>query len=378
MRVAVVGAGIGGLVTAIGLQADGHDVTVYEQREDAGAIGAGLTLFGNAFGALDAIGLGDRIRSISTDALGRLRSGQRRPSGRWLLSGPPSDQAVVRSLHRADLNGTLTKMLDAGSLQLRTKVTVSADGRPMVRTNSHEEAFDLVVAADGLRSDARRRWGLDGGLRYAGYTAWRGVTASRGHWADEAGETWGRGARFGMVPLPDGRVYWYATRSTAPDADVGEAHEFLLEQFAAWHRPIREVIDGTPPADVLRHDIYDLARLPRSFVHGRGILLGDAAHAMTPDLGQGAGQAIEDAVTLVLLVRKLMRNGGVDVDSVLRRYDHVRHPRTRELWRRSRALGMVAQLSSPLGASVRDAVLYATPATVTNRAMNRLQQWPEV
>lgn len=378
MRVAVVGAGIGGLVTAIGLQADGHDVTVYEQREDAGAIGAGLTLFGNAFAALDAIGLGDQIRQISTDALGRIRSGQRRPSGRWLLCVPPSDQATVRSLHRADLHGTLTPMLDAGSLRLRTKVTVPSDGRPMVRTDSHAEAFDLVVAADGLRSDTRRRWGLDRGLRYAGYTAWRGITASRGHWTDEVGETWGRGARFGMVPLPDGRVYWYATRSTVPDAELGEAHEFLLNHFAVWHSPIREMISGTPAADVLRHDIYDLARMPQSFIHGRGVLLGDAAHAMTPDLGQGAGQAIEDAVTLVLLVRKSARNHSVDLDSVLRRYDRLRRPRTQEFWRRSRAVGRIAQMSNPLGANVRDAVLYATPATVMTPAMNRLHQWPEV
>ncbi len=376
MRVAVVGAGIGGLVTASGLQADGHEVTVYEQRAEPGAVGAGLTLFGNALGALDAIGLGDCVRQISSDAIGRLRSGQRRPSGQWLVSLPSSMPVTVRSLHRSDLHRALLELLAKNTLRLGVTATVSPDGVPGIEVDGDMETFDLVVAADGLRSDARRLWDLDRGVRYAGFTAWRGVTASRGHLADEAGETWGLGARFGIVPLPDERVYWFATLSTPAGVTFDDDRGILRETFGSWHRPIPEIIEATPNDDILQHDIHDLAELPPSFVTRRGVLLGDAAHAMTPDLGQGAGQAIEDAATLILLLRQVHDNSSaLDLDAALSRYDQLRRTRTRTLWRRSRLAGQLGQISNPLHAHLRNAALTAMPAALMAHSMKNVQRW---
>lgn len=372
MRIGIVGAGIGGLVTAAGLSADGHDVTVYERRDEPGAVGAGLTLFANAFAALDAILLGDVVRSVSSDVVGRLRSGQRQPSGRWLLSLTPSQVPAVRSLHRADLHRALTDRLQGAVLRSGCAATVSPDGEPAVEVDGLEERHDLVIAADGLRSEARHLWGLDRGLRYAGYTAWRGVTASSGHLADEAGETWGRGSRFGIVPLPDDRVYWFATLSTDPGGRDARAHETLRALFGTWHAPIDELLDATTSDAVLRHDIYDLAAFPRSFIRHRGVLLGDAAHAMTPDLGQGAGQAIEDAATIVVLLRGAAAAG---IDTVLEQYDRLRRSRTRKMWQRSRLAGKVAQSQGALSAGLRDAALRAAPAAVMTSATNRLLDW---
>lgn len=372
MRIGIVGAGIGGLVAAAALQSDNHDVRVYERRDDAGSIGAGLTLFGNAFAALDAIGLGDLVRSVSSTAIGRLRSGQRQPSGRWLISLPPSETPSVRSLHRADLHRALVQHLMPGTLHLSHAARVSADGAPVVRADGGEDHFDLVIAADGIRSDARARWGLDRGLRYAGYTAWRGVTTSTGHLSDEAGETWGQGARFGIVPLPDDRVYWFATYQTPPGGTDLDAVATLRQLFGTWHAPIAELLDATDPETILRHDIYDLARFPNSFRHGRGVLLGDAAHAMTPDLGQGAGQAIEDAATLTLLLRGVQPH---NLNRILHRFDRIRRPRTRGLWRQSRLTGRVAQTTNPLATALRDVALRATPSSLLAGAMTRVQQW---
>lgn len=149
----------------------------------------GLTLFGNAFAALDTTGLGELVRSISSDAAGKLRSGQRQPSGRWLVSLPPSDAPSVQSLHRADLHQALVNRLGSDTLLPGRSVRVAPDGTSVVSVDGREKDFDVVIAADGLRSKARKRWGLDRRLRYAGYAAWRGVTASRGHLADEGGET---------------------------------------------------------------------------------------------------------------------------------------------------------------------------------------------
>ncbi|PJJ55381.1 FAD-dependent monooxygenase [Compostimonas suwonensis] len=371
MRVAVIGAGTGGLTIAAGLGGEGHEVVVYERRVEPGAVGAGLTLFGNAFGALDAIGLGDIVREVSSDAIARMRAGQRTPSGDWLVSMPSAMVPTLRSLHRAELHRALVGALPAGSLQLGQGATVAADGQPVVRVDGAEEGFDLVIAADGLRSDARALLGLDRGVRYAGYTAWRGVTVSGVNVHGEAGETWGRGRIFGIVPLPDERVYWFATESTAAGQHADDERETVRERFGNWHPPILACIDATTATAVLRHDIYDLARIPATFVKGRTVLLGDAAHGMTPNLGQGAGQAIEDAATLTLL----LRSG--ELDAALSRYDELRRKRTRVIWRQSRLMGKAAQASHPIGAGIRDALLRATPSAFMGRATQSIQRWTE-
>src|SRR5262249_4179137 len=176
------------------------------------------------------------------------------------------------------------------------------DAGPRVRAASAAgaaaHAADLVVGADGLRSPLRSRlFASLPGPRYSGDTSWRGVTAGPGPAPGGGGGTWGRGERVGLVPMADGRVYWYATGNDAEGRTFPDEHAEVRRRFGGWHRPIAGVIDATSPAAVLHHDICWLPPLPR-FTAGRVALLGDAAHAMTPDLGQGACQAIEDAVVL--------------------------------------------------------------------------------
>lgn len=370
MRVGVVGAGIGGLTVAAGLAADGHEVVVFDRRDEPGAVGAGLTLFRNAFGALDSIGLGDRIRVISSDAISQMQAGQRVPSGDWLVAMPPVAMSSIRSLHRGELHRALVDALPRSALRLGLDVAVAVDGSPTITAGGEVESFDLVVAADGIRSESRARLGLDRGVRYAGYSTWRGVSSTAVDVHGEAGETWGRGHIFGIVPLPDDRIYWFATESTARGQSSLDERQAVIERFAHWHAPIRAVIEATPADSILRHDIYDLKHLPTTFVTGRTVLLGDAAHGMTPNLGQGAGQAIEDAATLILLLR-----GRADIESALRRYDELRRKRTRRIWSQSRVTGKVAQASQPLAAALRDALLRAVPPSAANRGIVRLQEW---
>jgi 2-polyprenyl-6-methoxyphenol hydroxylase-like FAD-dependent oxidoreductase len=374
MKITVIGAGIAGLVAASGLQRDGHDVTVHERRTDITPDGAGLTLFQNAFEALDLVDLGDSIRGISSDAIASMRSGQRAPSGDWLLSVPTGSAPPLRSIHRADLHSTLLGHLRPGTVHTGSTATVSVDGLSPIRTNTDPEATDLVIVADGIHSRNRTALGLDTGLRYAGCTAWRGLTTDPVDIHNEAGETWGRGQLFGIVPLPDERVYWFATCNTPADSTFPNERAAVQQLFGEWHAPIPDLIKATAPDHLIRHDIYDLATPLPSFTRGRTVLIGDAAHGMTPNLGQGAGQGIEDAATLAVLLRGTSPD---QLDGVLEKYTELRHHRTTSVMKRSRLVGRVAQLSNPALVHVRNAALRLTPGATMAKTTDGITQWPQ-
>ncbi|MEV5650048.1 FAD-dependent monooxygenase [Nocardia sp. NPDC052254] len=368
MRVIVVGGGIGGLAAGIALRRRGHEVQVWERTTEIGAAGSGLTLWPNGLRALDAIGLGDPVRAR---AMVDTEGGIRDRSGRWLSRTDTAKMAArhgsVVAVHRADLFDILRAAL--GPDRLRPGVTVTGIEGDRVRYDGGTESADLVVGADGLRSTVRAA--VCPGARpprYAGYTAWRMITRPLPP-LREGGEIWGSGERFGVVPLPDGRVYLFGV-ADAPEGGHRPGGEFaeVRRRFGAWPDPIGRLLTEVPPEAVLRHDIYELPDLP-SFVRGRVALLGDAAHAMTPNLGQGANQALEDAITLAAVL------DGRDVAAELRRYDSLRRPRTRALAHRSRLIGSVAQWSWPPAVLARDTGLRLMPGWAMLRAFDSAVGW---
>jgi len=380
MRIGAIGAGIAGLAAGIGLRRAGADVTVFERRPDTEPTGSGLSLFGNARRALVALGVGEELEAISTAAVTVLRGGQRRPDGGWLATTPPEAIRALRIVHRSDLHRLLRESLGSGSLRTDTSVRVLDDDGGVELSSGSEverDGFDVVVAADGIFSRTRRGWPGDPGTRYSGYSTWRGITSTPVP-LDAAGETWGRGLRFGMAPLTDGRVYWFAVATMPADERLENEHLEVLRLFGGWHSPIPALIESTAPEAVFRLPISDLGgRLP-SFRRGRTVLLGDAAHAMTPDLGQGAGQALEDAATLAALLRPVAAAPSSDpaaIHDALDRYDELRRPRTQELARRARLLGQVAQGQTALPTWLRDALIRATPPAALAAQLRRIQSW---
>jgi 2-polyprenyl-6-methoxyphenol hydroxylase-like FAD-dependent oxidoreductase len=316
-------------------------------------------------------------------------AGQRRPDGRWQARVPAVAKKTVAVVHRADLHRILIDAVAPGTVRTGQPVDgVSADGRSVLLSGGDTETFDVVVAADGIRSRVRREWPDDPGVRYAGYRAWRGVTGRAVDVSTGSGETIGRGLRFGIAPLVDGRVYWFAVVSQPIDEPAADGPQPVLERFAGWHRPIEELINATPPEDIHALPIEELAgRLP-SFRRGRCVLLGDAAHAMTPNLGQGGNQAMEDAATLAALLAGAADAGAADagaadagavdeagIDAALAEYDRLRRPRTQRIAHRAGVLGRVLQARGPIVSRLRDTALRLTPAGVTARSVLAVQRW---
>lgn len=373
----IVGGGIGGLAAAIALHRRGWRVEVLERAPEFTEIGAGISLWPNALRALEALGQADAVRALgAVEAMGGVRDRR----GRWLSRTENAELArrfghPLIVLHRADLLRVLTEALPADSLRSGSEVSaVRDDGRcPVVEHRGGESRTDLVIGADGLRSTVRRAlWPDAAGPRYAGYSAWRMVTGPLDEPPSEGAATWGRGERFGYTALPGGRMYCFAT-ATLPEGEASGSSETeyaeLQRRYGSWPNPIPALLAAVPPDAVLRHDLYDLPPLP-TFVRGRVALLGDAAHAMTPNLGQGACQALEDAVTLAACL-----DATPDVAAALRSYDLLRRPRTQAIVRRSARLGAVGQLAWQPAALLRDTAARLTPTRATLRSMTPVLGW---
>ncbi|NKY36763.1 NAD(P)-binding protein [Nocardia speluncae] len=372
-RAVVVGAGIAGLTAAVALRQRGWRVEVLERATEVGPAGSGLSLWPNGLRGLDTVGIGAAVRE---QALSATEAGMRDPSGRWLartdVSGIRDRYGDLVMIHRTDLFDILRGELGDTPLRLGAvvdAVDITGDGVRIRHSLGTSEA-DLVFGADGINSTVRSLYWPDAAPpAYAGYTAWRSIVRPRTP-VTSGGETIGRGERFGIAPLRDGRVYFYgsATMPAGTDSPGGELTEFR-RRFAGWHDPIPDLLAATDPAALLRHDIYELPPLA-GYIRGPIALLGDAAHAMTPNLGQGANLAIEDAVTVAALLDRYR-----DIPSALAEYDRVRRARVAPLQRLSRRMGSALQLSGTPAVLLRNMMMRMAPTGPALRGLAPVLTW---
>jgi 2-polyprenyl-6-methoxyphenol hydroxylase-like FAD-dependent oxidoreductase len=369
----VIGGGIGGLASAVALRSAGWDVQVLERSEELREVGAGISLWPNALRALDLLGVGDRVREQGTIEAG---GGFRDRAGTWLFR---TDMRAIEErfgpsvlIRRPALLAILADALPPGTVTLSTEVTGIGERPDHVRVEHRAgpTTADVVVAADGIRSRIRAHlWPGARGPRYAGYTTWRFVTPVLDIDA-EVTESWGSGERVGIFPLGDGTFYSYQSATVPPDHRVGDELGELKRRFSGWHDPIPALLDNVTSADVLRHDIYRLPPL-RTFVTRRVALVGDAAHAMTPDLGQGGCTSLEDAVELA----RQLDGRPADPAHGLARYDRLRRPRTQAIARRSAISGRFGQASSPIAVRLRDRATRLLPHGAFLRSMEPVFGW---
>ncbi|MFJ9870314.1 FAD-dependent monooxygenase [Streptomyces sp. NPDC101165] len=373
----VVGGGIGGLSAAIGLQRIGWEVTVLERAAALADAGAGISLHANGLRALDVLGVGAAVRAAGRP---QYSGGTRTPSGGLLarMDGAALARELgtpIVGIPRATLHGLLRAALPPECL--RTGVTVPSVDRPApdrieVPTGAGVLEADLVVAADGVGSRLRGQVFPDHpGPVHSGSTVLRAITARPVELGSDFELTWGQGAEFGHIAFADGRAEWHAVLNSPPGVRHTDPLGMLRDRFRSWHEPIPALLEATRPEAVLHHDIHELVTPLPTFVADRIAFLGDAAHAMTPHLGQGACQALEDAATLAAALAN-----APTVAAALARYDAERRPRTQSVARAARQAGrMGQQLSHPAAVALRNTALRLAPSRATVRGILRHADW---
>ncbi|MGO3305289.1 MAG: FAD-dependent monooxygenase [Sphingobacterium sp.] len=372
-NIAIIGGGVAGLTAAIALQKAGLSATVYEQAAALRGIGAGFGLAANAMHALDILGLRQGVEKIGhflpsyniLDANGKI------------LISPKTEQIGTYykqknfALHRGELHSFLLAQLPEGHVRLGKQAISFTQNQGRVTINfsdgSSVHAHGLIVA-DGIRSTLRQQLLPKAKPRYAGYMCWRAVIDNQHIDLTSSYETWGSNGRFGMTPLVDQKIYWYACINGKVNDPILRKFTIddLRKRFANYHQPIGSVLSSTSNEQLICSEIMDIKPL-KSLAYGKILLIGDAGHATTPNMGQGACQAVED---VAVLYDELQESS--DISEVFRNVSERRLERTSYITNTSRRIGWIAQWENKASIQLRNSLMRIMPERMKQQQLQRL------
>lgn len=366
MKIAVIGGGIGGLCTAIALENNGYEPELFESAPAFSPVGAGLSLSPNALDGLEVLG----VKDAYLEKAKTYESAYIKKQNGSIISYMDLKRittftgGVFSTVHRHDLHTVLLASLKQTKLHTGKHLTAFArrDSKVVLGFGDGTSfEADYAIAADGLHSMIRKYVLPEAQERFSGQACWRGVCENNLEIKDMS-ETWGNGLRFGIVPLQGNRVYWFAVKDAEkPGVQLTADTEELAQLFSSFHAPVTELIRATPASMVYRNDLNDLAPITK-FAFDNILLLGDAAHATTPNLGQGACMAIEDAALLQCILKKEQ-----DFPKAFELVDKNRIKRTTKIVNTSARLGKLAQSRSPFIIAIRNSLLKNTPFVASKR-----------
>jgi 2-polyprenyl-6-methoxyphenol hydroxylase-like FAD-dependent oxidoreductase len=365
MRAVLAGAGVAGLTSALALRQRGIDVVVLERAGAAEEIQVGgcIHVWHNGARGLQRVGVGERLLELAGPAAVVARAEFCTARGRVMYGWSVRDtERLVGSptfgVRRPDLHRVLLDAVGDGVVQFgEACVGFDQDGDGVrVRLESgREEHGDVLIGADGLRSVLRTALPGATAPRYAGYVSWQAIARVDTDVVPVGlfRVLWGRGARFLFYRIGPAEVYWEGTFAAAAEGAEAEGprKEAVLDRFRGWVTPVETIVSATEPAAISRADMYD--RPPsKHWGQGRATLIGDAAHAMTNALGQGANQAIEDSLVLARCL-----GDADDPAAGLRAYEAERIPRTTKFASMSWSMARASRLRSPVACLLRNAGL---------------------
>ena len=377
----IVGAGIGGLAAAVALRRAGWDIRVFERAASPRELGFALLLAPNAMHALGELGLADAVRHggfVTT-------SGEmRRPDGTVLRR---FDIASVRALLDEDtvcilrpvLHGALLDAVGISSIDLESSAVgfVShTDGIRLTLADGHTADGRILVGADGVASAVRTQLHPhERPPRPSGLLAVRGVARDVvTHLGGASGaQYFGRGLEAGVARAGEREVYWYLSIQASQFDDRRDVMAVAERCAAQFHEPFRAIVRATPREDLRLDELFE--RDPISpWGHGAVTLLGDAAHPMLPHAGQGAAQALEDAVVLGASLHDAQDQASIE--AALRRYERVRIPRTRMVVALAQRNARMGSIDNAVGCWVRDQIIRFIPQAVILKSLVALGKAP--
>lgn len=370
---AIVGGGVAGLAMAIAFQQPNRDFILFEQATELKGIGAGFGLAANAMRALDLLGLRSEVEQI-----GYYLNSYHILDAHGQLLVAPDTQAISEkyqqqnfAIHRADLHLFLLSKIENQKLQL---------GKKAIRLVQHTDAVTLffedgtqhtsrfLIIADGVKSPLRQQLIPASAPRYSGYTCWRATIDNAQIALDKGTETWGKLGRFGMTPLIHNRIYWYACVNSTPNNPLYRDYTIndLWRHFDSYHAPIPAILRQTKDNDLIWNDIIDIQPL-KHLAYDNILLIGDAGHATTPNMGQGACQALEDVAVLrdALTLEKNVRKAFLS-------FEKRRLSRTKYITDTSKRIGEIAQWDKSFPIAFRNRLMRLMPARLAQKNLNKL------
>lgn len=336
LKAIIVGAGIGGLTTAIAMQQAGYEVEIYDKTRELRPAGAGISLWSNGVKVLNRLGLGDRLAAIG----GTMNRMEYRSDRDELLSHidlqPLFQQVGQRPypVSRTELQAMLLEVAGAEKVKLQMRcvaVEEDEDSVTAVFEDGHRATGDVLVGADGIRSQVREHvLGCEVVPRYADYVNWNGIVDAQPGLCDP--DNWviyvGQGRRASMMPIGGDRFYFFfgSPMQKGTQVEPKDRQTELAKTFAGWPTPVQNLVQAIDPLQTNRLEIHDIDP-PERLARGRTVLVGDSGHATTPTLGQGGCQAVEDAEVLT----RYLITTNISVPDALKRYEAARKDRTAAL-----------------------------------------------
>ncbi|MFT5824082.1 MAG: 2-polyprenyl-6-methoxyphenol hydroxylase-like FAD-dependent oxidoreductase [Crocinitomix sp.] len=366
----IIGAGIGGLTTAIALEQKGFNVRIFEQAEEIKPVGAGIILANNAMQVYDKLGLkkiieenGNHISTIN------LTTPNLKALSTIDLNHFEKKHGVKNvAIHRGTLQQILMDKLATTKINLNYKlndVVKNETGHSLSFENGLSVQSANLIGADGIHSKVRQHLFSNNRIRHANQICWRGITTYTLPSAlqHELNEAWGKNERFGFVQIAENKVYWYALKSFKHDKNEHSLDD-LAQSFDNYNSVIKNIIASSQKEQINKAEISDLK--PIKIWHKENVcLIGDAAHAATPNMGQGACQAIEDAYVLAECLNKYETN------RAYAEFQKLRIKKAQSVVKASWNIGKMAHISNPILKAIRDQMMRMTPAAL---GKNRTEQ----
>ena len=375
MKVSIIGGGIAGLTSAIALEKIGIKPIIFESAPVIKAVGAGLVLAGNAIKAFEKLDIADDIIK-----LGLLLPSFTIYDQKGKIINKIDSNTIIKkygvgnfTIHRAELHNYLLSKIDSDRIHLNKQAVGLESKENSVSINfkdgSRYETNALIIA-DGIHSAIRQQLLPNTTPRYSGFTCWRAVIDNSNLKLTETSETWSTAGRFGIVPLADNKIYWFACIN-APQNDKTMKHfklSDLQNHYKSFHEPIPAILQHTKDENLIWSDIIDLKPI-NQYAFDKVVLIGDAAHAATPNMGQGACQAIEDAV---ILADELKNNP--DHKTAFKQFEKRRLKRVHYIVNTSRTIGKIAQTENKLLASFRNFIFRNIPSSINEQQLRKIYE----